>query len=83
MFLSHKKFNDYSAHIRFWSYLHTVMYTVDSVKVASGIEHLGLRNNAIICPSDRRKIASQCPIPNIQSNLYWISYIRYILNFKT
>ena len=37
---------------------------------APGIEHLGLHNKAIICLSDHKTIATQCPITSAQSNLY-------------
>ena len=37
---------------------------------APGIEHLGLQNKAIICLSDYKTIATQCPITSAQSNLY-------------
>ena len=40
-----------------------------------GIGHLGILNNAIIYLSDQQKIASQWAIPNVRSNLYWISSI--------
>ena len=57
-------------------------FIADSIKVALGIGnwrlgigHLGIPNNATICRSDQQTIASYCPIPNAQSNLYWISYI--------
>ena len=43
-----------------------------SKKVALVIGHLGLWNNAMIYLSEHQTIF---PIPNSQSNLYWISYI--------
>ena len=43
---------------------------VYSIKASLGIGHLGVRNNVIIRPSDHQTIASLCPIPKAQSNLY-------------
>ena len=50
-------------------------YTAKSKKVALVIGHSGIWNNAMIYLSENQTISSQCPIPNAQSNLFWISYL--------
>ena len=65
--------------IRRFHYIEVLFHDciVDSIKASLGIGnwplgigHLSIRNNVIICLSDQKTIASVCPIPIAQSDLY-------------
>ena len=64
----------------FYDNILTIIYSwIKQVPLVVG--HLSIWNNAIINLNDHLTIASQCPIPKAQSNLYWISYFLFRVIF--
>ena len=64
----------------FYDNILTIIYSWIK-KVPLVVGHLSIWNNAMINLNDHQTIASQCPIPKAQSNLYWISYFLFRVIF--